>query len=153
MHWLIPSAICGALLIYTAHGIYADLRQLRRPTRRERGEPGASTRPRASPVITTIPTTRTPTMKSSPLPDPDALTIQLNTDRDGMRFEVRCGSESIHEAKTPVMSPRAAERRGRAWIQKYSDSSDHGRCRLCGFDWPTVSRALTRHRHEEASRA
>lgn len=98
-------------------------------------------------------------MSSSILPDPAALIVKVHTDRDGCRFEIRVttlthqGDESIFEASEPVMSPNVAERRGRRWIERYEQSTNKERCRMCGYSWSSVSRHLARERSEATTKA
>lgn len=85
---------------------------------------------------------------SSPLPEPENLTVELNADSKGITFEIRHGRESIFETDKPVMNRTTAERRGRAWIARYRASTKKERCRMCGFDWTSVRRYLRRKASE-----
>jgi hypothetical protein len=100
---------------------------------------------------------------SDPLPDPDALLVRVVPGSAGDRgcgFQIRTtavtcpnGGEVLHESEPVSMSPRAAAVHGRRWIDQYRRAADRDRCRMLGWSWSAVSRAIRRQRAEEASRA
>ncbi|MEM8739769.1 MAG: hypothetical protein AAGG38_15010 [Planctomycetota bacterium] len=93
-------------------------------------------------------------MTDSPLPDPATLYVRVHVGRDGCRFEVLARDpvghqdESVYICPAPASSPKTAEHRGVAWIAGYAAATDKERCRLCGYSWSAVKRALTRQRAE-----
>ena len=75
------------------------------------------------------------------LPDPRSMAVHMHRDRDGYRFEVRFGDESLHEVVKPAATAVDAERRGKAWIKTYRDADARERCRLLGYHWSAVKKA------------
>jgi hypothetical protein len=61
------------------------------------------------------------------LPDPDDLVVHVHVDRDGCRFEVRCGErQAVYEARRPVMSPSGGARPGSAFTGPRATASAAG---------------------------
>ncbi|MEL7088432.1 MAG: hypothetical protein AAGL98_08350 [Planctomycetota bacterium] len=96
-------------------------------------------------------------MTDSPLPEPDSLVVKIHADREGCSFEIRTtgltcahGGESIHDDPGRAMSPNVVARRAQKWIDRYRAATNRERCRMCGYDWSAVKRALTRRQREEA---
>lgn len=93
------------------------------------------------------PTTGSP-VQSDSCAAPSGVVFKIHIEGDKFTFEVLDGEESLHVG-APVSKEATAERRAKAWVNKYNKASKQVRAKMCGYDFgatftPTPRKVLKR---------